>query len=75
MALFLLLVYCLFLIRLTGQMLRYGEVLLGKHAASMIMPVMAFGAYLCIMETLAGGIVLLIGATVATIAAGLVFSD
>lgn len=75
MALLMLMLYCMLLLRLTAQMIRFGKELLGARTAFLIAPVLAIGAYLCIMVTLGGGLILLAGATLLTIGATLVFAE
>ena len=75
MALALFIVYCLFLFRLTLQMLKFGERILGRHSVLMVAPVVACGAAISISMTLSGGILALFAALAVTVGAGCVFAD
>ena len=75
MAFALLLVYCLFLFRLTMQMTAYGEALLGKYSVYFLFPVIAAGATICILMTISGGIFTLAVSLLLTVGASAVFAS
>ncbi|MBR5970891.1 MAG: hypothetical protein IK016_11195 [Lachnospiraceae bacterium] len=75
MAFALLLIYCLFLFRLTMQVIAYGEALLGKLSAYFMFPVIAAGAAICILMTISGGIFMLVVSLLLTVGTSAVFAS
>ena len=75
MALALLIVYCLLMLRLIQQLLKFGRGILGKYAVFMMTPVVACGAAICILLTIGGGILMLLFASLLVALAGYVFEE